>query len=116
MSYAIDLFIDGKRVAGEGEAEFICRNPATGEEIGRFREASPDQIETAVASATRAQKDWAATPAEQRGRILRKAADLLRERNDKLAHIEMEDTGKPIGEAIGKRTYRHLVAILRSAR
>ncbi len=100
MSYAIDLFIDGKRVAGEGEAEFICRNPATGEEIGRFREASPDQIETAVASATRAQKDWAATPAEQRGRILRKAADLLRERNDKLAHIEMEDTGKPIGEAL----------------
>ncbi|MEM5516393.1 betaine-aldehyde dehydrogenase [Henriciella sp. AS95] len=99
MSYAIDLFIDGKRVAGEGETEFICRNPATGEEIGRFREASPDQIEAAIASATRAQKGWAAMPAEERGRILRKAAEILRSRNDELARIEVQDTGKPIAEA-----------------
>ncbi|WP_370265408.1 betaine-aldehyde dehydrogenase [Hyphomonas sp.] len=100
MSYAIDLFIDGKRVAGEGETEFICRNPATGGEIGRFREASAAQIETAVQSATRAQKVWAEMPAEQRGRILRRAADILRERNDELARIEVEDCGKPISEAL----------------
>ncbi|WP_206741968.1 betaine-aldehyde dehydrogenase [Hyphomonas beringensis] len=100
MSYAIDLFIDGKRVPGEGNAEFICCNPATGREIGKFREASPAQIETAVQSAVRAQKVWAAMPAEDRGRILRKAAELLRERNDELAQIEVEDTGKPISEAL----------------
>jgi betaine-aldehyde dehydrogenase len=100
VSYAIDLFIDGKRVAGEGETEFICRNPATGGEIGRFREASAAQIETAVQSATRAQKVWAEMPAEQRGRILRRAADILRERNDELARIEVEDCGKPISEAL----------------
>ncbi|KCZ89840.1 betaine-aldehyde dehydrogenase [Hyphomonas jannaschiana] len=100
MSYAIDLFIDGKRVAGEGETEFVCRNPATGAEIGKFREASPAQIEESIASATRAQKVWAAMPAEERGRILRKAAQLLRARNDELARIEVEDTGKPIGEAL----------------
>ena len=80
MSYAIDSFIDGKRVAGEGETEFICHNPATGAEIGKFREASPAQIEEAISSATKAQKVWAAMPAEERGRILRKAAELLRAR------------------------------------
>ena len=100
MSYAIDLFIDGKRVAGEGETEFVCRNPATGNEIGRFREASPAQIEAAIDSATKAQKTWAAMPAEERGRVLRKAAGLLRARNDELARIEVEDTGKPIAEAV----------------
>jgi len=100
VSYAIDLFINGKRVAGEGEAEFICRNPATGGEIGRFREASPAQIEAAVQSAITAQKVWAAMAAEERGRILRKAAELLRQRNDELARIEVEDTGKPISEAL----------------
>ncbi|WP_321490091.1 betaine-aldehyde dehydrogenase [uncultured Hyphomonas sp.] len=100
MSYAIDLFIDGKRVAGEGETEFICHNPATGAAIGKFREASPAQIEEAISSATKAQKVWAAMSAEERGRILRKAAELLRERNDELARIEVEDTGKPIAEAL----------------
>ena len=99
MSYAIDLFIDGKRLPGEGEAEFVSVNPATGEEIGRFREASGAQIEQAVASATAAQKIWAGMPAEERGRVLRKATNLLRARNDELSRIEVADTGKPISEA-----------------
>lgn len=99
MSFSIDLFIDGKRVAGAGEAAFDCVNPATGETLGRFREASSDQIEAAIASAVRGQAVWAAMAAEERGRILRRAAEILRERNDELAAIEVADTGKPISEA-----------------
>lgn len=99
MKYAIDLFVDGKRLAGEGDAEFTSVNPATGEAIGQFREASASQIELAVETAASAQKEWAAFPAEERGRILRKAADLLRARNDELSRIEVDDTGKPIAEA-----------------
>ena len=99
MSFSIDLFIDGERVPGAGETAFECVNPATGETLGRFREASPDQIEVAIASAVRGQAVWAAMAAEERGRILRRAAEILRERNDELAAIEVADTGKPIGEA-----------------
>ena len=100
MTYAIDCFIHGQRVSGEGEAEFVCHNPATGAEIGRFREASPEQVEQAVESAALGQREWAAMPAEARGQALRKAADILRERNDELAAIEVDDTGKPIREAL----------------
>ncbi|HAE28648.1 MAG TPA: hypothetical protein DCG58_15905, partial [Hyphomonas adhaerens] len=93
VKYAIDLFVDGKRLAGDGDTEFTSVNPATGEAIGQFREASASQIELAIDSATAAQKEWAAFPAEERGRILRKAADLLRARNDELSRIEVDDTG-----------------------
>jgi betaine-aldehyde dehydrogenase len=41
---------------------------------------------------------WARTPAAERGRILRRAAQILRSRNDELALLETRDTGKPIQE------------------
>src|SRR4028118_377879 len=56
--------------------------------------------EEALASAARAQKEWAALRGVERGRVLRRAADLIRERNRDLSVIETHDTGKPLSETL----------------
>jgi betaine-aldehyde dehydrogenase len=58
----------------------------------------PATVDAAVAKAQVAQKKWAAMTGTQRGRILRRAADILRARNTELAELETRDTGKPIQE------------------
>ncbi len=55
-------------------------NPATGVELARLECADAAAIDAAVQRAQLAQREWAALTAAQRGRILRRAADLLRER------------------------------------
>jgi betaine-aldehyde dehydrogenase len=76
----------------------ISINPATGERIGDVPVAGPDQIAAAVRAAREAQPGWAALAGSERARILRRAAELLRARNDELATLETRDTGKPIQE------------------
>jgi betaine-aldehyde dehydrogenase len=73
-------------------------DPATGEELAKVAIADAPAIDLAVQRAMAAQREWAALTGAQRGRILRRAADLLRERNDELALLETRDTGKPIQE------------------
>ena len=77
---------------------FEAINPATGEALGRIAVSGPAEVEQAVAGAVRAQRAWAALAGAERGRVLRRAADLLRSRNADLARIETLDTGKPIQE------------------
>jgi betaine-aldehyde dehydrogenase len=73
-------------------------NPATGEVLATLRVAGVAAVETAVRRARAAQPAWAAMSGTERGRVLRRAADLLRARNDELAELETRDTGKPIQE------------------
>ncbi len=73
-------------------------NPATGEVLAHLEIAGPSSIDAAVAKAQTAQKKWAAMSGTERGRILRRAADILRARNKELADLETRDTGKPIQE------------------
>ena len=58
----------------------------------------PAEVNAAVAKASAAQQEWASLPGAARGRILRRAADILRARNAELAELETRDTGKPIQE------------------
>ncbi|MGH8197287.1 MAG: betaine-aldehyde dehydrogenase [Steroidobacteraceae bacterium] len=73
-------------------------NPATGERLGDVSVAGPNEIEAAVCAAREAQPAWAALTGAERARALRRAAELLRVRNDALAELETRDTGKPIQE------------------
>ncbi|MGR6466404.1 betaine-aldehyde dehydrogenase [Rhizobium sp. PAMB 3182] len=93
-------FIDGDYVEDTTGTAFESIYPATGEVIARLHAATPAIVEKAVASAKRAQKEWAAMAPSARGRILRKAADIIRERNRALSELETLDTGKPIQETI----------------
>ncbi len=72
--------------------------PATGEIIARVHEATPAVQEAAIAAAKAAQVQWAAMSGTERGRILRRAADIMRDRNHELSQLETFDTGKPYQE------------------
>lgn len=79
-------------------ATFATLNPATGEVLAHIEVAGPAAVDAAVAKARVAQKKWAALTGTERGRILRRVADILRARNKELAELETRDTGKPIQE------------------
>ena len=92
------LYIGGRYVEASSGSTFESVNPATGEVLANVQRASQADVERAVASAVEGQKVWAAMTAMQRSRILRKAVDILRARNDELAELETLDTGKPLSE------------------
>ena len=79
-------------------ASFKTINPATGQVLAEIEVDGPAQVAAAVARAEAAQRQWASLPGVARGRILRRAAEILRARNAELAELETRDTGKPIQE------------------
>jgi betaine-aldehyde dehydrogenase len=91
-------FVDGAYVEDIAGAVIEVIYPATGAVIARVHEATAAVVEAALASATRAQVAWAAMKPVERARILRRAADMIRERTEDLAQLETLDTGKPIQE------------------
>lgn len=93
-------FIDGRFVEDRAGEVIEVVYPATGEVIARMHEATPAVIEAALASGARAQADWAALKPVERGRILGRAAALIRERNRALSELETLDTGKPLQETL----------------
>ena len=68
--------------------------------VARLHEATPAIVERALAAAEAARRDWAAVPGAERGRILRRAAEIMRARNRELSEIETLDTGKPLQETL----------------
>jgi betaine-aldehyde dehydrogenase len=77
---------------------FRVHNPATGAVLAELSADGPAQIEAAVERARAAQRQWAALGGAARGRVLQRAAQLLRAHNDELARLETLNTGKPIQE------------------
>lgn len=92
------LYIDGRYQDSTGGETFPAINPANGETLAEVVSATREDLDRAVKAAHKGQKVWAAMTAMQRSRILRKAVDILRDRNDELAQLETLDTGKPLSE------------------
>jgi betaine-aldehyde dehydrogenase len=88
----------GTARAPQAGERFASINPATGEILGYATVDGAAQVDAAVSAAAAAQRQWGALPGIERARILRRAADLLRSRNQELAELETRDTGKPIQE------------------
>lgn len=95
---ALALYIDGGYVDATSGRTFETTNPATGEVIASIQSASQADIDKAVQSAKAGQKVWASMTAVERSRILLKAVEILRKRNDELAKLETADTGKAYSE------------------
>ena len=93
-------FVNGQYVEDETGAEITCIFPATGEAVAKLHSATPKIIEQAIVSAQAAQKEWAKQTGTERGRVLRRAADIMRERNRELSELETYDTGKPLQETL----------------
>jgi len=83
--------------AGAG-GPFKVINPANGAVLAELSADGAAQIDAAVLRAQAAQKKWAALSGAERGRVLHRAARILRERNEELAVLETRNTGKPIQE------------------
>ncbi|NCI77152.1 betaine-aldehyde dehydrogenase [Acinetobacter kanungonis] len=92
------LYIHGQYVNATSGKTFDTINPATGQILAIVQQAAKADVDAAVKSAQQGQHVWAAMTAVERARILRRAVDILRERNDELARLETLDTGKAYSE------------------
>ncbi|TGO26262.1 hypothetical protein BPAE_0063g00310 [Botrytis paeoniae] len=92
------LYYDGKVQQATSKETFTTVNPATGKPLAQVQKASPSDIDSAIASARKAFPSWSQTPPIVRSRILLKAVQILRERNDEIAKVETHDTGKAYSE------------------
>jgi len=81
-------------------SSFEKRYPATGEVIGQVELATSAMLDEAVAMAQEAQKPWAKRSVQDRGQILIKCAHALREANEDLSRLEVQDVGKVYAEAV----------------
>jgi succinate-semialdehyde dehydrogenase/glutarate-semialdehyde dehydrogenase len=100
-----DLFIDGQWQPAENGATFAVEDPSTGKELARVADATPADGLRALDAAAKAQAGWAAVPPRERGDILRRAYELLVERQEDLALLMTLEMGKPLGEARGEVSY-----------
>jgi len=93
-------FINGQYVEDKNGSPIDVVYPATGEIIARVYEATSNIIDNAITSAKIAQNAWAKLSGTERGRILLRAAAIIRERNRDLSILETYDTGKPLSETL----------------
>ncbi|KAF2097012.1 aldehyde dehydrogenase [Rhizodiscina lignyota] len=92
------LYYEGKQQKASSGKTFETIDPSTAKPLATIHSASHSDIDAAIASASTAFHSWSHTPPNQRCRILLKAVQILRERNDQLAKVESQDTGKPFSE------------------
>jgi len=99
------LYIGGEwRDAGGGET-LAVEDPSTGETLCEIADGTPDDATAALDAAVAAQADWAATPPNERGRILWRAFEKLGERTDELATLMTLEMGKAVAESKAEITY-----------
>ncbi|HEX5851907.1 MAG TPA: gamma-aminobutyraldehyde dehydrogenase [Solirubrobacteraceae bacterium] len=99
MAQTLNNFIDGERVAADGETEAVL-NPATGEEIARAPVSSAQDVDRAVRAARRAFEGWSTTTPAQRSQALLAIADTIEENGGEIARLEALNAGKPIEAVI----------------
>ncbi|WP_346900124.1 betaine-aldehyde dehydrogenase [uncultured Roseibium sp.] len=93
-------YIGGRYIESPDGHPFPSVYPATGEAIASLNGADEKTVEAAISAAVEGQTIWAATAPAERGRVLRRAAELIRERNRELSILETLDTGKPLQETL----------------
>lgn len=94
-------FIGGRWVSGGG-AEFSSLNPSTLNCVWRGNSAGPDEIEAAIREARSAQPEWEALAPGRRFELLRRFAEILDKKPERLAGVISIETGKIRSEALGE--------------
>ena len=80
--------------------EIVSRDPATGEELGRARLSSAEDVSRALSRARAAQNEWGALSYAERGRVVMRARSIVLEELDAIAELIARESGKPVAEAI----------------
>ena len=96
------LLIDGKWCDAANGKTLAVHNPATGQEIGRVAHAAIADLDRALEAAQKGFEVWRKTPVVERGKIMRQAVSLLRERTPQIAAFMTQEQGKPLAEAKGE--------------
>lgn len=99
MYPALSLYIDGHFLGSDGRRSEPVFDPATGEVLADLPHATAADLDAAIDAATRAFPAWKALSAYERYRLLRRAADLIRERKDHIAQVMTREQGKVFAEA-----------------
>src|SRR5262249_10481633 len=94
-----DLFIGGEWRAAQGGWGLAVADPATGRGLAPGADASPADCADARAAAAAAGAAWAARAPRERSRVLRRAADALRDEAERLALVLTLEMGKPLAES-----------------
>src|SRR6266853_507222 len=95
------MLINGEFVASKTNKIFPVYDPSTEEVIAQVPDANADDVNRAVAAAKAAFEEgpWATTTAQERGRVLFRLAEKVRQNLPMLAELECRNSGKPIVEA-----------------
>ena len=99
MYEKLEMLIDGRWVQGSSGRSEPVINPANEAVLGQVPYASCADLDSALAAADRGFKLWRAVPAYERAKVLTRAADLIRERTDQLAHVLTLEEGKTLAES-----------------
>lgn len=102
MYETLSLYIDGEFLSGEGRKTQDVINPATHEVLGQLPHASQADLDRALAAAARAFETWRDSSPMQRSEILRKVAQLSRDRAQDIGRNMTLDQGKPLAESVGE--------------
>ena len=100
-----ELFIDGRWRPSSGGKTFDVEDPATGKMLRAVADATPEDGMVALDAAVAAQTGWAQHPPRERGEILRRAYELMMQRQDDLALLMTLEMGKPLAESRAEVAY-----------
>jgi succinate-semialdehyde dehydrogenase/glutarate-semialdehyde dehydrogenase len=93
------LFIDGRWVPAIGGRTLAVENPATGRQIATLAHAERADLDKALAAVERGFQVWRKVSAYERAKLMRKAAQILRERAEQIARNLTQEQGKPLAQA-----------------
>src|SRR5262245_6999149 len=95
----LQLYIDGAWIGGDGRKGEDVLNPVTEKALAHLPHASTADLDHALEAAKKGFAVWRNTSAYDRAKIMRKAADLMRERHDAISKILVQEQGKVYAEA-----------------
>ncbi|PTR30530.1 succinate-semialdehyde dehydrogenase/glutarate-semialdehyde dehydrogenase [Rhodococcus sp. OK519] len=99
------LWLGGTAVDAENGATFAVHDPATGDVLTEVADASPGDAVKALDAAVAAQSEWAATPARERGELLRSVFDKITTRAETFAQLMTLEMGKALPESRAEVKY-----------
>ncbi|MGE3348584.1 MAG: NAD-dependent succinate-semialdehyde dehydrogenase [Ramlibacter sp.] len=102
MYETLALYIDGQFIGPQGRLEQEVRNPANGALLGKLPHATTEDLDRALHAAQRAYKEWRRSSPMVRSKMLRRVAELARERAEDIGRNITLDQGKPLAEAIAE--------------
>lgn len=102
MYQKLALYIDGQFIEAQGRQTQEVINPANREVLGHLPHATNEDLDSALLSAERAFASWKKSSPTERSTILRKVAQLTRDRAPEIARNMTLDQGKPLAESLGE--------------